>query len=193
MKIIDISRDLLTTPVYPGDPEQIVEHVRSMQRGDSHNLTVVSSCVHTGTHVDAPTHFIKDGKNINEIPLEVFFGNCYVFQPESSLISKAEIEAICDKNDVRRLLLKGDAYLTNEACFEAINRKIQLIGTEHASVDPLNSDFSNHKILLDAEVVLLENLDLSCVECGCYMLSAFPIKMKDVEGAFVRAVLIEKE
>ena len=78
MKIIDISQEVFSCKVFPGDPPPTQAHPLSIDRGDVCNLTEFSMCAHNGTHVDAPYHFINDGKRIDEVGLEAFVGECFV-------------------------------------------------------------------------------------------------------------------
>ena len=78
--IIDISQEVFSCNVYPGDPEPALYELQSMDGGELYNLSAFSMCAHNGTHVDAPAHFIKDGKRIHQIELESFVGDCYKSQ-----------------------------------------------------------------------------------------------------------------
>jgi len=74
--VIDISQEVFGSKVYPGDPVPTMERVKSMEDGELYNLTAFSMCAHNGTHVDAPFHFLKDGKTMEQIPVDAFVGDC---------------------------------------------------------------------------------------------------------------------
>ena len=78
MKIYDISQEVFTSQVYPGDPSPDKTVLKSMESGEVYNLTAFSMCAHNGTHIDAPRHFIKDGKTVDQISLDAFVGKAYV-------------------------------------------------------------------------------------------------------------------
>ena len=82
VKIIDISREVLSCPVYPGDPVATLERVKNIDVDCQYNLSKIDMCLHNGTHMDAPLHFLPDGGDITEIPHEVFFGPCVVVETE---------------------------------------------------------------------------------------------------------------
>ena len=86
--IIDISQEIFSCKVFPGDPAPAMERLRSLDRGDSSNLTAFSMCAHNGTHVDAPFHFIPDGKTLDALGLEPFVGTCYVARAAGALTAE---------------------------------------------------------------------------------------------------------
>lgn len=91
MNIIDISRDALKTEIYPGDPLPHAEFVSRIGENSSCNLSTLFSCVHTGTHADAPLHFIDGGASIDEVPLEPFIGPCTVIEVPEGAITGEDI------------------------------------------------------------------------------------------------------
>ena len=118
MKIIDISQELLTARVYDGDPAPKIESLSNMENGDLYNLSTLSMCLHNGTHIDAPSHFIKGGKTLDKIPLDAFVGKCFVAEYECK-ISAEDAAKILEKaaanNAAERILLKGNLTVTEEA------------------------------------------------------------------------------
>ena len=190
MKIHDISKDLLTAPVYPGDPEPSLRHLRQMAFGDAYNLSELTMCLHTGTHLDAPLHFLPDGADIAALPLSDVVGECTVAELDGPILG-ADAEDLLPRIRGGRLLIKGDAWLTPSAAF--VLSELKLIGTELASVAPPEVVASVHRQLLGEGTLLLENLDLSDVTPGTYFLVAAPVKIEGAEGAPVRAFLFEKE
>ena len=192
--IIDISQEILSCKVYPGDPTPKVEVLCDMEKGDIYNLTAFSMCSHNGTHVDAPAHFLKDGKTIDQISLEYFVGDCYVAHAsgELSVVDVIRIMDAARKAGVRdRILLAGDVVVTAEAASAFAEAGIKLLGNESQSVGPEDAPMEVHKILLEAGVVLLEGIVLKEVEEGKYFLNAAPLNVKGCEGMACRAYLIK--
>lgn len=194
MKIIDISQELTKCKVYPGDPAPIVTRLCDMKNNDLYNLSEISLCAHNGTHVDAPLHFINNGKGISEIPLEYFVGECYVIT-FNGLIGRLDainiLEIINNKGVYERLLIKGDCVVTKEAALVFKESKLKLIGNESQSVGPVNSPMEVHLILLSNNIVLLEGVVLKDVEDGKYFLCAQPLNINNIEGSPCRAILIK--
>ena len=197
MKIYDISQELLSSQVYEGDPTPTARLVRSMDRGESYNLTVLSLCVHNGTHVDAPRHFISDGADVSHVPLESCVGYAYVTTQKGNIDSALATEIIrlaqaLHPDSARRILVKGDAVLTAEGAKSFVNGGVLLVGTESQSVGQPESPMEVHLILLSEGVVLLEGIRLADVSDGVYLLAAQPISIDGSDGAPVRAILIDK-
>lgn len=196
MKIYDISQEVFGCVVFPGDPAPKRKILNSMKDGDLYNLTEFSMCAHNGTHIDAPFHFIDDGKRVDEIPLEKFIGPAYVFEHCGNLTAfdaKSVLEKAkqIDPEAAKRLLMKGKATVTEEAARVFADNGIYLIGNESQTVGPEDAPMMTHLILLGAEVVLLEGIRLSAVPEGIYLLNAAPISLGEAEGAPCRAVLIQ--
>ena len=196
MKIYDISQEVFTCVVFPGDPAPKRNILNSMKNGDLYNITEFSMCAHNGTHVDAPSHFIDNGKTIDEIPLEKFVGWTFVFEhcgdltaDDAKRVLKRAEELNADA--VKRILIKGKATVTEEAAQIFADSGIFLIGNESQTVGPENAPMKTHLILLGADVVLLEGIRLNEVTEGVYFLNAAPISLGGAEGAPCRAVLIQ--
>ena len=166
-----------------------------MEQGSLYNLSQFSMCAHNGTHIDAPSHFIKDGKTAEQIPLENFVGDCFVARHEGDF-SEEDARAVLQRASAagtnERILIAGDATVTEEAARVFASARIKLIGNESQTVGPENAPMQVHLILLGAEVVLLEGLVLSGVAEGRYFLSALPLNFAGFEGAPCRAYLIER-
>jgi arylformamidase len=190
LKLIDISRDTLRTPVYPGDPEPSVERVRTIGNNSDCNLSALYSCVHTGTHVDAPLHFIEGGFAVDEYPLDLFFGPCTVIEVKSSPITGELVNRRFPRNR-ERLLIKGggSVYFMDSAAEEAAALGLKLIGTDSDSIGCSGNQIKPHKAFLSRGIAVLEGLDLSDVEPGDYFLMAAPVRLGGLEGAPARAVL----
>ena len=194
MKIIDISQELLSARVYEGDPTPKIDTVSDMKNGDLYNLSVLSMCLHNGTHIDAPRHFFERGKTVDEMPLEAFVGRCYVAEHQGYVTendAKAILEKALRENAAERILLKGDLTVTEEAARIFTEAKIKLLGNESQSVGPADTPMAVHKILLSAEVILLEGIVLNEAREGVYLLSAAPLNIKGAEGSPCRAWLME--
>jgi len=196
MRIYDISQEVFNCEVYPGDMiPQKIEEMR-MERGDLYNLTSFQMCAHNGTHVDAPFHFIKAGKTVEELVLEKMIGLAYVAEHEG-LVTPENAKDILVKarktnsESAKRILIKGDAIVTLEAAEVFKEAGIWLIGGESQSVGPEDAPMAVHKVLLGAEIVLLEGIRLQEVQEGVYFLNAAPLSLAGADGAPCRAVLCD--
>ena len=196
MKLYDISQEVFGCAVYPGDPVPKRESLSRMEAGDLYNLTAFSMCAHNGTHVDAPYHFIQEGNTVDQIPLEKTVGLCFVAEWNGILggedarriLNRA---ALAVRESARRILLKGDATVSAEAARMFVGGGVDLIGNESQTVGPEDAPMEVHKILLGADVVLLEGIRLSDVPEGVYFLNASPLCLGGTDGAPCRAILAE--
>ena len=191
--IIDISREVLSCKVWPTDPAPVIDRFGSIAKGDNCNVTAISMCAHNGTHVDAPYHFLDDGKTIDQLPLEAFVGDCYVARHEGDVTAE-DAQNILEKAHAvqadQRILIAGKATVTEGAAEIFAKAGILLIGNESQTVGPESAPRKVHLILLGAEVVLLEGVVLAHVEEGKYFLSAAPLNFAGCEGSPCRAILI---
>lgn len=198
MKIYDISQEVFSCQVYPGDPAPERQVLSSMDKGELYNLTAFSMCAHNGTHIDAPAHFLKNGKTVEAMGLEHFVGLAYVAEHQG-VVSGDDARVIltkakaCDLEAAMRILIKGDAEVSAEAAKVFADAGILLLGNESQSVGPEDKPMEAHQILLGAEVVLLEGIRLAAVSEGVYFLNAAPLNLAGAEGAPCRAVLVEME
>ena len=193
--IYDISQPVFGCAVYPGDPEPKKELLSSLANGDVCNLTAFSMCAHNGTHVDAPLHFLKDGKGVGSVALTKFIGPAYVGTAEGDIDAQDARELLKKAKNAfpgaeRRILFKGNATVTREAATVFAGAGIDLIGSESQSVGPENAPMAVHLTLLSAEIVLLEGIRLSDVEEGEYILNAAPLNLGGSDGAPCRATLM---
>lgn len=189
--IYDISREIFSTEIYPGDPVPVRDFVMSFEKEepDVCQLTELTLGSHTGTHMDAPRHFFENGRTAAKLDLSKCMGPCQVLScPEK--VSRQTLEKSVGP-DVQRLLLKGAKELDEEAAKFLVERGILCIGVESLSVAPLSSPVKVHKLLLGAEMIVLEGLVLEEVPEGRYELIALPLKMEELDGSPVRAVLRE--
>lgn len=196
MKIYDISQEVFGCVVFPGDPKPEFEKLAQIAEGSPYNLTAFSMCAHNGTHVDAPSHFIEGGRNIEEISLKQFVGPAYVAEHDGELTADDAIFLLeraraADSKAVKRILIKGKAVLSPEAAAVFAEAGILLYGNESQTVGPEDAPMEVHLKLLGAEIVLLEGIRLDDVPEGVYFLNAAPINLGGAEGAPCRAILIE--
>lgn len=193
VKIIDISQEVLSCNVYPGDPTPEAERLLRIEQGDVCNLTGFSMCAHNGTHIDAPSHFIKNGRNIDDILLESVVGYCYVIEHSGAMTAS---DAVCAVKKAQhagageRILIAGDVTVTEEAATVFAEAELKLIGNEGQTVGPADAPMQVHLILLGADIILLEGIVLKNVSEGKYFLSAAPLNFKGFEGSPCRAYLI---
>lgn len=191
MEIIDISREFFSAPLYPGAERPELIRITDLKRGDSCTLSAIKAEVHTGTHGDAPSHFLDSGRHIADMPLSSYIGPCRVMDCKGTgVIHEAFLDLI--PAGTQRLLLKNadDCYFTSSAGKILQAKGILCIGTDGRSVGCLENEKEAHLSLLEAGIAVLENLDLSQAEPGMYFLSAAPVKMAGCDGAPVRAVLL---
>jgi arylformamidase len=187
MQIYDITQELFGGKVYPGDPAPAYERVLSMEDGAPCNLTKLQMGAHNATHMDAPYHFYKDGKTIEQIELKRCVGPCTVLEWNGQIDELITTLPTSQK----RLILKGNGIVTLEAAKAMIEFGILLIGVESQSVGPVGAPMQVHLELLGKEVILLEGLVLDEVPAGDYFLSAAPLKLGGSDGAPCRAILLK--
>ena len=197
MKIYDISQEVFGCAVYPGDPSPERQVMLSISEGKMCNLTAFNMCAHNGTHVDAPFHFINEGRTIDQVDIDRFVGYCYVASHDGDItaedakkIMDRAKDAAGDTDCYNRILVKGEATMTEEAAKVFADNKIKLFGNESQTVGPLEAPMEVHLIMLGAEIVLLEGIRLSEVDDGVYLLNAAPINLGGADGAPCRAILM---
>ena len=192
--IYDISQELFSCAVYPGDPAPVRTVLASLEQGDIINLTSLSLCAHNGTHLDAPAHFIKGGKTVDEVDPAAYLGTCYVARHEGD-VTASDAEAILHRaaelGAPDRILIAGKATVTEAAARVFAEAGIKLIGNESQSVGPEDAPMGVHLILLGADLLLWEGVVLSHVPEGVYFLTAAPLKLGGCEGAPCRAMLTD--
>lgn len=191
--IIDISQEVFSCKVFPGDPAPATQRILNTEQGDICNLTAFSMCAHNGTHVDAPFHFLPNGNTIEKIGLEAFVGDCYVARCEGDLTANDAADILKKAKAAgafERILIAGKVTVTAEAAQVFAQSKIKLLGNESQTVGPEDAPMEVHKILLGADAVLLEGIILKDVDEGKYFLSAAPLNLGGCDGAPCRAFLI---
>ena len=194
LKIIDISQEVLSCEVYPGDPFPQGDRIKSMEQGELYNLSVFSMCAHNGTHIDAPSHFLRYGETVEQLPLDGFVGSCFVVCHQGNMTAKDAQNVLMKAKAAgaaERILITGDATVTAEAAKVFAASGVRLIGNESQTVGPKDAPMEVHLILLEAGIILLEGIVLKDVAEGTYFLSAAPLNLAGFEGAPCRAYLIE--
>lgn len=191
MKLYDISQEIFTCAVYPGDPAPKREALASLDAGDVCNLTAFSMCAHNGTHIDAPAHFIAGGDTVDKLPLDKTVGMACVISREGDISAEHAKEMLAAAGNCKKLLVKGNATLTLQAARVLADADIDLYGNESQTVGPESAPMAVHLALLGANVVLLEGIRLAHVPDGTYLLHAAPINLGAADGAPCRATLTE--
>ena len=209
MKIHDISLTLSESlPVWPGDRQPHFEKKMKLEQGDIANVTYMKMGVHTGTHVDAPCHFLKEGNAVEHLSLEMLIGDAVVIEAlDVDLITKEVLEKANIPANTLRLLVKtrNSEHWTKESTeFDPnyvalsadgskylVEKGIRLVGVDSLSVAPFNDVTPTHEILLGAEIVIVEGLNLAKIKVGHYTLCCLPLKIAGSDGSPARAVLIE--
>ena len=192
--IYDISQELFSCRVWPGDPAPAREVLADMGKGDVINLTAFSMCAHNGTHLDAPAHFIKDGKTVDRLDPAAFLGDCYVARHEGNVTADDAVVILGKAAEVHaaeRILIAGKVTVTPEAAEIFAAGDLKLLGNEGQTVGPEDAPMQVHLILLKREIVLLEGIVLDGVPEGHYFLSAAPLNLGGCDGAPCRAYLID--
>ena len=193
--LIDISQEVFSCNVYPGDPQPKRDTLLRIRDGAMCNLTGLAMCAHNGTHVDAPYHFIDSGKTIDQMGLEPFVGTCYVARHEGEVLAgdaQRILEAARQAGAAERILIAGRATVMPEAAEVFAQAGTRLVGNESQTVGPLEAPREVHLILLGAGCVLLEGIVLTGVSEGRYFLSAAPLNLGGCDGAPCRAFLISE-
>jgi arylformamidase len=206
-RVLDISvPNRVGMHVYPGDPVLRVEPVRRIASGDVCNLSLLTMGSHTGTHVDAPYHFLADGPRLGEVALDRMIGEALVADLRGrAAIDAAVLETVTALRPGDILLCRTDnsarwaspefrrdfTYLTEDAATLLVERGVRAVGIDYLSIERFGSaDFPVHHRLLGAGVFVIEGLDLSAVEPGRYTLVCLPLKFSELDGAPARAVLL---
>ena len=210
MPIYDLSVPLSAAlPTYPGDPGIQIQDWSKFANGDAANVSTLSFGAHTGTHVDAPAHFIEGTKKVELLDLEILIGEAQVIHvpEELRVIDEAFVTANCAVGS-KRVLFKtrnsafwtGDytefrtdfTYLDLPAAEKLVQLGVKLVGIDYLSIEKFNSkDHEVHHALLSHEVIIVEGLNLADVPAGKYELICLPLRLRSNlgDGAPARAVL----
>ena len=148
MKIYDISQEVYSCKVYPGDPEPQKEVLARISEGSVCNLTAFSMCAHNGTHIDAPFHFLHDGKTVDQLDLSYFVGDCYVARHTGDVSAADARQILIKACGTQRILIGGKATVTAEAAEVFALHNLKLLGNEGQTVGPEKAPMQVHLILL---------------------------------------------
>ncbi|OPZ21161.1 MAG: Kynurenine formamidase [Firmicutes bacterium ADurb.BinA205] len=190
MKITDITRELFSAKVYPGDPVPSYRHMMGYDK-EVPDICQVSELFlgsHSGTHLDAPLHFLEGEKDVSQVELSRAVGECLVVSAEGEITAEKAREFMALSPE--RLLIKGDTTITPQSAEVFAEGGLLTLGVEGMTVGTKETGPQVHRILLGAEILIIESLDLSSAEDGKYILSAAPLKMAGLDGSPVRAILI---
>lgn len=190
MKIYDISQEVFSCAVYAGDPQPEKKALYATAEGDLYNLTTFAMCAHNGTHVDAPFHFLHNGKTVDRMALDQFVGDCYVARHDGDVSAADARQILSHARNAQRILIAGKATVTAEAAEVFAAGDLKLLGNEGQSVGPEDAPMQVHLILLKRGIALLEGIVLKDVPQGHYFLSAAPLNLGGCDGAPCRAYLI---
>lgn len=211
MKIYDITLTITPDiPVWPGDVKVQLERVKKIEEGAEDNLSKMTLGVHTGTHMDAPYHFVANGKKIDELPLEMMVGPVQVVQiPEDvDLITADVLKKVKINPKIKRILFKtrnsklwekGEnkfqtdfVGINDDAAEVLVQTGMMLVGLDYLSVAPFGNGKPPHDILLKAGMTLLEGVNLTEVPPGEYTIYSLPMKLGATEGAPARVILTKE-
>jgi len=209
MKIFDVTVAISEKmPIYAGDPPALVESAKQLSAGESSNVSRLAFGAHTGTHVDAPNHFIDGSRRVDQLDLNKLIGQCRVVRVPDE-VQTIGPEHIGDIEGIERVLFKTKnsaywnesefqsdfAHLSPAAADALVAGGVKLVGIDYLSIERFHSgDHAVHKAFLSKEIVILEGLDLRAVEPGDYELICLPLKYVGGEGdgAPARAVLVQR-
>jgi len=210
MKWFDITVEVSATlPIWPGDPRVCIERIQKLEDGANVNVSQMDMGLHTGTHVDAPYHFLTDGAKLSEVPLEHFFGPVTVIEiPGNVDVINADVLGNIDHSYfTERILFKTrnsgfwsetSVHFHNDfvgidltGAEFLVDRGVHLVGIDYLSIAPFGNSKPTHVTLLKAGVAIVEGLNLSAVHPGTYELYCLPLKLGNAEAAPARAILIE--
>jgi arylformamidase len=203
---IDVSVSLHSGMVHwPDNPPVSIERALNIEYGDTANVSKISMGVHTGTHMDGPLHFVREGKGLDEMPLDATIGRARVIEiSDSESIKPNELHSYRLQYGERILFrtqnsarswssedfIEDFVYVSQEAARYLADRGIRTVGVDYLSVGGFRNDgVETHQALLEAGIWVIEGLDLSEVEPGAYELVCLPIKIERSDGAPARAIL----
>ncbi len=210
MQIYDVSVPLsAATPTYPGDPGIEIKQWSTLANGDAANVSLINFGLHSGTHVDAPAHFIAGGARVETLPLASLVGEAEVVEVGNDLrvIDEDFVAANCASgtqrilfktrnsafwNNPREGFRRDYTYLDPAAARRLVDSGIKLVGIDYLSIEKFESEkFETHLALLSSGVVIVEGLDLRAVPSGVYELFCLPLKIAggSGDGAPARVIL----
>lgn len=191
MKYIDITYPIFNLmKTYPSDPQVKVINRKSLKEGDSCNLLQLSFGSHTGTHIDAPRHMIQDGATVDRMRIKDLI--CNAIATDINEIAKRRYS----RKDCKGILIKCAKKKSGLSIGEAailVKNNFKVVGIESMSIErnPKNRSHPVHKLLLKKGIIIIEGLNLRKVKTGYYKLICLPLKIRNGDGAPVRAVLVD--
>lgn len=211
MKIIDLTHTICSDmPVFPGTEQPVFRNANTLEN-DGFREAEITMYSHTGTHIDAPAHMLKDGKTLDELEVDHFVGKAIILDFSTSEINTIDIEDLKryeeDIKNVEFVILKTgwnkywgkDKYykdfpsLSEESAKWLTRFNLKGVGIDAISIDNIDStEFKIHKILLEKNILIIENLvNLDDIKDKYFTLSILPLKNKDADGSSVRAIAME--
>jgi arylformamidase len=210
MKIYDITVGITPDmPVWPNNPAVELERMNKIEEGANSNVSRLALGVHTGTHVDAPVHFVPGATGVDALPLNVLMGRALVIHlSRTKRITADDLDGALVPPSTRRLLIRtrnSSLWAKGEKTFQTdyvaiepsaaewlVDRGVELVGVDYLSVAPWKESGPTHRILLKAGVVVVEGLNLSKIKAGRYELTCLPLKLVGSDGSPCRAILVER-
>ncbi len=206
-RLLDVS--VLLTPgltTYPGNPAFEISPVNRIAAGDAANNSRLVMGTHTGTHVDAPKHFLDDRPGVDALPLDLLIGRARVIDmPHRGAITAAHLEGAGLREDLRVLLRTPNSalwndprhafhreytYVAEDAAKFLVNQGVKVVGVDYLSVEKFHTPgHPAHHALLGAGVVIIEGLNLSDAEPGQYEMYCLPLRIEGADGSPARVVL----
>lgn len=210
MAIYDVSVPIMESMVvWPGDPQPVIELISNRDQGAVANVRRISMSTHSGTHVDAPDHFVEGGASVDQIALKRLVGPCQVLAVEDvNVITAKDLAAVWPKANPRRILLKtknSQRQLIRDKVFHRdfvalsadgaeflVAQEVLTVGIDYYSIEPFETPgHPTHMTLLSRDVLVIEGVDLSTVKPGSYRLSCLPLRIVGADGSPARVLLEE--
>ena len=184
MTLYDISLTIADDlPVWPGDPKIELKKISKIENGEEANVTHITASVHIGTHVDAPDHFLGNGQTVENLPLDLLVGTAFVVEIHvDGQISAVDLQSASIPEGTKRLLIKTAnsqlwaddvkefksdfIALEVDAAAYLVHQGVEVVGVDYLSVAPFADPAPTHRILLEAEVLVIEGLNLSGIKPG---------------------------
>jgi arylformamidase len=204
-KLLDVSVPLSSgMPTYPGNPEFELHPVKRIARGDTANNSRLTMGTHTGTHVDAPWHFLDDGAAVDELRLDLLIGRTRVVEvTKRGGIGAEELAEAGLREDLRVLLKTSNSALWNGEGFHTeythlteagarylVDQGVKVVGIDYLSVEQFKkAGAPAHRTLLGQSVVIIEGLNLSEADPGMYEMYCLPLRIPGADGAPARVIL----
>jgi arylformamidase len=204
-KLLDVSVRLAPgMPAFPGNPDFELQPLKRIADGGSSNVSRLILGTHTGTHVDAPRHFLDDGPTVDMLPLDLLVGRTRVIDvPGRGGIGAGELAAAGLREDLRVLLKTPNSALWNSGTFHTdyahvtesgarylVEQGVKVVGIDYLSIEQFKKPGAPaHRMLLSNGVIIIEGLNLSDVEPGMYEMYCLPLRVGGGDGAPARVVL----